>query len=320
MQKTTSRPQTPASFALAIVRAYERRAMDPGPALERAGIDLEALRDPPRRIAIEPFEAFSLIAMRELDDEGLGGFSRRLPWGSYGMLLRASITAPTLKVALSRWCRHHGLMTEDVRLDLSVARTAAVIRVREVADLGPSREFTLVSLLRNFHGVACWLADSSIAVDCARFPLQAPVHSGAYERMFDGEITFDADASELRFDAAYLQLPAVRDDAALRRMLQQPISLMSRHYRQDRLLSQRICNLFSANPGQLPQADKVAEHLKVSVRSMQRKLKEEGTSLLSLKAKAQRQIAEELRLDWRRSIPAGASRPGCEGLCPLASA
>ena len=28
--------------------------------------------------------------MQELDDEALGWFNRRLPWGSYGMLARAS--------------------------------------------------------------------------------------------------------------------------------------------------------------------------------------------------------------------------------------
>ena len=40
--------------------------------------------------------------MRELDDEALGWFGRRLPWGSYGMPARASLTAPTLGVALRR--------------------------------------------------------------------------------------------------------------------------------------------------------------------------------------------------------------------------
>jgi hypothetical protein len=52
--------------------------------------------------------------MQELDDEALGWFSRRLPWGSYGMLCRASLTSPDLGVAIKRWCRHHRLLTEDI--------------------------------------------------------------------------------------------------------------------------------------------------------------------------------------------------------------
>jgi hypothetical protein len=39
-------------------------------------------------------EQLSAAAMQELDDEGLGAFGRKLPWGSYGMLARASLTAP----------------------------------------------------------------------------------------------------------------------------------------------------------------------------------------------------------------------------------
>ena len=46
-------------------------------------------------------------------------FSRRLPWGSYGMLARASISAPSLGLALQRWCRHHGLIADDITLQLT---------------------------------------------------------------------------------------------------------------------------------------------------------------------------------------------------------
>lgn len=52
-------------------------------------------------------EVLSATAMQELDDESLGAFRRKLPWGSYGMLARASLTSPDLAVALKRWCRHH---------------------------------------------------------------------------------------------------------------------------------------------------------------------------------------------------------------------
>ena len=47
-----------------------------------------------------------------------GRLLARLPWGSYGMLARASLTSPDLGVALKRWCRHHGLLTDDIRLAL----------------------------------------------------------------------------------------------------------------------------------------------------------------------------------------------------------
>lgn len=284
----------PAAFVRAILAAYTRRGLDGQPALLRAGIAPEdiASDDPARQVALGSFEALSSHAMRELDDEALGWFSRRLPWGSYGMLLRASLTAPTLDVALRRWCRHHGLLTEDMSLTPRIEAGDCVVSLREVAPLGVSREFGLVSLLRNLHGVACWLIDSRIPLTGTEFPFLAPPHAEAYGRMFPGPITFDAPETLIRFDAGYMRLPIVRDDAALRHLLGRPIGLMARQYRQDRLLSQRIIRLISANGS--ADTPEMAARLNISVRSLQRHLREEGTSLIALRSEARRRRAEDL--------------------------
>jgi len=128
-----------------------------------------------------------------------------------------------------------------------------VVRIRELVDLRPLREFCLVSLLRT----------------CTVSPAGSPTLA-------------------LRSSAR------VRDDASLRRMLQKPVSLMARQYRQDRLLSQRINSFIAASAGLPPDAEVIAGHLNVSLRSLQRHLQDEGTSLLSLKSKARRLRAEEL--------------------------
>ncbi|MCK8786708.1 AraC family transcriptional regulator [Roseomonas sp. NAR14] len=270
--------------------------MDPGAALRQAGIVPEATLDPEGRVAVERFEALSAHAMRELDDEALGWFSRRLPWGSYGMLLRASLPSPTLDVALRRWCRHHGLLTGDVRLELRVEGRDAVVTVQERSDLGALREFCLVSLLRNLHGVACWLVDSRIALGGVWLPFAAPAHAGLYRHMFHAEAGFDAAAADLRFDAAYLALPVGRDDAGLRRLLQQPLPLMSRQYRQDRLLSRRIAGFVGRGDGGTADLGQIAAAFGISVRHLQRQLRNEGTSVGALVAGARRRRAEELLL------------------------
>ncbi|MFZ1607316.1 MAG: AraC family transcriptional regulator ligand-binding domain-containing protein, partial [Rhodoferax sp.] len=105
---------TPIAFVQAIVLAYHRYGKDPAGALQKAQIAPDLLHDSQARITALQMERISDAAMQELDDEALGWFSRRLPWGSYGMLARASISAPTLQLALSRWCRHHGLIAPDI--------------------------------------------------------------------------------------------------------------------------------------------------------------------------------------------------------------
>ena len=123
------------AFARAIVAAYRRYGQDPAQALKLAQITPAKLQQPDARITARQMEVLSGAAMQELDDEGLGAFSRQLPWGSYGMLARASLTSPDLGMALKRWCRHHALLADDIRLELVVTGDSAAIVIDERAHL-----------------------------------------------------------------------------------------------------------------------------------------------------------------------------------------
>ena len=118
---------TPIAFVQAICQAYEQRGLSPQAALARAQIAPSLLHQAGARITANQMEWLSAAAMRELDDEALGWFSRRLPWGSYGMLARASLGSADLGRAMKRWCRHHGLLTEDIALTLTEANGVATL-------------------------------------------------------------------------------------------------------------------------------------------------------------------------------------------------
>ena len=301
---------TPISFVQAIVLAYERRGMSPASALAQAQIAPAALHNPASRITAWQMERISSIAMHELDDEALGWFSRRLPWGSYGMLARASLSAPTLGVALKRWCRHHGLMADDIALKLVVAGDTATVSVTEARDLGALREFCLVSILRNLLGVACWLIDSRIALLGAQFTFPAPAHRAVYAVLFSGPTEFDSPASGIRFYARYLALPLRRDERALQQMLQRALPLTVLPYRRDRLLAQQVRQALAAHPAQTHGADALAALLNVSPRTLHRQLKEEGASLQGLKNEVRQARAVDLLLRTRRPIKQVAEAAG----------
>jgi AraC-like DNA-binding protein len=289
------------AFARAIVAAYRRYGQDPSNVLKLAQITPAQLQLPDARITARQMEVLSEAAMRELDDEGLGAFSRKLPWGSYGMLARASLPSADLGVALKRWCRHHGLLTGDLRLTLAERGDSAAIVVEEHADLGAAREFMLVYVLRNIHGLACWYIDSRFPLQGAKFPFPAPVHADAYSFMFPGPLEFDAAQAEIRFDARYLALPLRRDEKALRQMLQRALPLTVLQYRRDRLLVQQVRQALVAHPGQAHSADGIAGLLHMSSRTLHRQLKEEGASLQQLKDEVRCERAKDLL--YRTSKP-----------------
>ncbi|GAB4217987.1 MAG: AraC family transcriptional regulator [Rhodoferax sp.] len=299
----SSKARTPLAFVRAIVHAYTQRGISPARALAAAQIDPASVDEPLGCITALQFERLSAAAMQELDDEALGWFSRRLPWGSYGMLARASLSAPTLEVALKRWCRHHGLLTDDVRLSLSITPAGqARLAITEHRVLGAVREFALVSLLRNALGLASWLIDSRIALSTASFPFEVPAHAAAYPVLFPAPAQFEQAQAAIEFDSQYLAQPLRRDEAAMRQMLQRALPLQVLGYRRDRLLVQSVRQALAQTDWALRTAHAVAAHLAMSPRTLHRQLREEGTHLQALKDEVRFERAQALLLRTDRPI------------------
>jgi AraC-like DNA-binding protein len=306
----TGRAETPVAFVRAIVQAYIQRGMDPVSALNEAQIAPNLLNQDDARITALQMEWLSATAMKALDDEALGWFSRRLPWGSYGMLVRASLTAPNLGVALQRWCRHHGLLTDDIHLQVTMEGGVAQLQLHENRDLGALQEFAVVSVLRNALGVACWLTDSRIPLLQTTLRFAPPPHADSYRVLFDGPTHFNAPVHSLQFDAGYLSLPVRRDEAALQRMLQRALLLTVRPYRRDRLLIEKVRQTLAEHPEHSRNAADLAGWLNLSARTLHRQLKEEGASLQQLKDAVRRDTATDLLLRTTRPIKQIAAEVG----------
>ena len=323
---------TPMAFVRSMAQSCERLGHPVAAALAAAQIAPHQLLEPHARITAVQMERLSDQLMRELDDEALGWFRRCLPWGSYGMLAQASINAPTLGVALKRWCRHHGLLTDDVRLVLatappqartpplsaddapSPAHAVATVTLIEAAPapwlMGELREFCHVSLLRNLLGLSSWLVDSRMPLLGVDLAFAAPPHADAYAVLFAGPCRFDQPQTRLHLDASYLALPLRRDANALRQMLQRALPLTVHAYRKDRLLVGRVRQALATHPEASHSAEALAALLNTSARSLHRQLKDEGASLQALKDTVRRDRAKDLLLRTQRPLKQVAQAVG----------
>jgi len=301
---------TPMAFIRAIVDAYRLRGMSPEKALALAHIAPQQLQLEEARVTALQLEMMSAAAMQELDDEALGWFCRRLPWGSYGMLCRASLGATDLGRAIRRWCRHHRLLTEDVSMRLEVTDGRATLSLRRNAEppglSAGMREFCSLTLLRYLLGYACWAVDSRIVLQGAGFPFPPPAHAEVYPLLFSGPVRFDQPCAWVSFDADYLSLPLRRDSRALDLMLKRALPLTVLQYRRDRLLVQRVREALRAQTADLGSqgltAEAIAGRLNLSTRTLHRQLREEGASLQQLKDEVRFAIATELLTRSRRPV------------------
>jgi AraC-like DNA-binding protein len=309
---------TPMAFVQAMLRSYAAQNKSPSKALEFAQITPSQAKKNTARITALQMERISSFAMHELNDEALGCLSRQLPWGTYGMLVRASLTSPTLGVALKRWCRHHALVADDIELSVHEHEGIATITLTEHKDLGVQREFGVLSILRNLYGVACWLIDSRITLDKVEFAFAAPAHHAVYPLMFQGPVLFDTAAnagkgppiSTLVMNASYLNLPLRRDESALQHMLKTALTLTVLQYRKDRLLLTQVKQALAMHPQATHSAADLAPLLNLSPRSLHRQLKEEGISLQAVKDEVRRERAIELLQRTRKPIKQVAESAG----------
>jgi AraC-like DNA-binding protein len=314
---STPTAATPMAFARSIVAAYKRQGKSPADVLKLAQITPAQLAKTTSHITSRQMETLSGAAMQALDDEGLGAFGRKLPWGSYGMLARASLTSPNLGIAVKRWCRHHALLTDDIVLKVSTSGTnsqvSAAITIEEKVPGNALKvgEFGLVHVLRNIHGLACWYVDSRIPLQGTRFPFAAPPHADAYALMFPGPVLqFNAAQAEIRFDARYLALSLRRDEKALQLMLQRALPLTVLQYRRDRLLVQQVRQALGNPAVASHNAETLAAALNMSPRSLHRQLQEEGASLQQLKDEVRFERAKDLLLRTTKPIKQVAASSG----------
>ena len=155
-----------------------------------------------------------------------------------------------------------------------------------------------MTILRNIHGYACWLIDSRIPLRGATFPFETPSHHKVYAHLFPGVVQFGRGHAGFSFDAEYLEMPVRRDESALQDMLQRALLLTVFQYRRDRLLVQRVRSLLRTHPSTLGNADSVARALHMSIRTLHRHLRDEGSSLQGLRDEVRR---EESMRQLRRS-------------------
>jgi AraC-like DNA-binding protein len=152
------------------------------------------------------------------------------------------------------------------------------------------REFCLITSVRFVIGYACWLIDSRIALDETAFAFDAPLHSDVYPLLFStGPVRFSSDWTSLRCALSEPCATARRavDDCDA----EAPAALTVLKYRRDRLLAQRARERLKRGPHSTAS---LAEELNLSMRTLYRRLHEEGTSLQALKDEARRGKALDL--------------------------
>ena len=264
-----------------IIDAVKSEGVEPEELYRAVNFDPALLNDPDNRIPFSQFVAFYEQGARLTGDDAFGlHIGERAEPELFDVLGYVVVHSPTFGEAINRLIRYHSIWSDGAFYDFDVSGSQARLTYEYADGLIDARrhdcEMTLsilVSFARRGTGVD-WTPHE------VSFRHSKPNSIVEHQRIFRSQIYFDKPVNELIFDSSLLALPMMKADPGLCVILDRHAQeLLSRRPRADDLTNQVRQLLSEAlNVGDDPRIEIISQKLGVSVRTLQRKLKEEGRS------------------------------------------
>lgn len=281
----------PITFVRGMLSGTSANAQACDAMLADAGIAPELLLQISARVTADQYAALFRVLIDRHDDEGLGFFSRALKRGSYALMARSALGAPDLATAVRYLARTFRLLQDD----------ALVVPVRDGAMAGLALRFHDSTaerpafmhelLLRVFWRLLTWLAASPLPATRFDFRFQTPSYANSYGKVFPAPLLFGQPHSAFWFDAARLQDPVRRDEAALRIFLLDAQANIIAPRRTDDGVSVRVRGHLQKTQPAWPDLVATAQAMHMATSTLQRRLASEGTSFQALKDELRRDTA-----------------------------
>lgn len=277
-----------------IVHAAAGRGADAKALCAEVGFDLALAQDPDARIPFALEEALWSAAARASGDDAFGlHAAEAIQPGAFDVLDYAVRTAPTLGAALARLVRYNRIVHDAATF--TVVPRGELVRIEHGFRFGSevqgrhSAEFTLASLV----AISSQIAEQPIRPRAVEFRHGLPGDRSEHRRVFGLEPRFAQRINAIELDRAVLELPAPRADTRLSRVIERHAEALL-EARPDPALStaDRVRHVLAAHLGEGDiSLGAVAERLKTSERTLQRKLADEGVSFDALLDELRRDLA-----------------------------
>ena len=279
--------------------------------LQGTGLDPRQLNDPRARISIDQKITIfrNVRRLSPLPDVGLraGARQRLSDFGVYGYAL---LSSTTFGDAVVLGVKHVKLAGPVLEKRFRIEGDKAIFYGRDVLELGDLlpmvTEFWFGSILK----LAVCVLEAPLPSRLLLLPYGRPVHAAAYERMFGCPVKFDAGVMEWHFDAAVMRQPCPNANPITADLCKQFCERMLPRLPDESDLLRSIRTACLNNRGAFPNADEMAARLGLSVRTLQRRLSEQGRHYQEIVDEVRASLAIEFLENTSLSISEVAERVG----------
>lgn len=277
------------------------------------GLELGDLHNPGTRVDLPQMAELIQRALRMTGEPALGfhmGMQMRLSW--HGFLGFAAMTAGNVRQALMLAEKFAGIRTTAFGFETHEAGASCSLLLREFVPLGPAREFVTIALFVGLVRIAQDLTGQPLS-GMAYVTFTEPPYYERVAHLLPGGIRFEQPQNRLVFPSSILDLPLLSADPVAtelaREQCERELSRISREAQEDPIVSRTRALMKSPERGFLA-AEAVALRLKVSPRTLKRRLAEQGTSYSDLLDTLRQERAALLLEDPELSVQEIADRVG----------
>ncbi len=277
----------PGAYLHELVELAGRWNVRPAEILKGLPVTAAQLADPTTRVPLRVCEAIVARALKLTHEPALAvhvGMQMRL--SSHGFLGFAAMTASNVGEALDLAVRYAQTRTSAIEISLYVEGDTASLVIDEKTPLGPLREFVVIALVVGIWQLGRALTGKLLdgAGECA-FPEPDYVRSLPSR----GLVRFDCPNHRLVFPASTLALPLVTADPVATQLAREQCE-RELAFLVDAGLPGRVRAALNAR-SDAPSLPVIAKELRMSSRTLKRKLAEHGTTFSTIRDEMRRQRA-----------------------------
>jgi AraC-like DNA-binding protein len=278
----------------------------------RTGVNVAQLEDAHARISHRQRLAIyrNARALAKRSDIGLlaGARQRISDYGIYGY---AMVSSPTFGDALMFSLQHVTMAGPAVKqISFRIDGRTAILRSHGLDTLGDLLPFAAESWRSSTTSLFSRVLEAAFPSTRMIFPFPPPVHWRNYERLFNCPIDFNAETMEWHFNADVLERPCPNANPITAKICQQVCDVVLTEQPGDSDLVRKIRTACLNSPKRFPAAGEIAEELGLSLRTLHRRLAEEGRSYQTIVDRMRQSVATELLENTHLGIDQVAERVG----------
>jgi AraC-like DNA-binding protein len=288
----------PVALASQLVRLLKRWQISPDDFLSGVGLPAAILEQPHERLPIATMCAL-LERARDLTGEpGLGyhlGLQTRATL--YGYLGFAALSASSVGDALGLVVQFAPIFSTALTINMHVEGNLGWLRLDEHAELGSVRDIVLISVVLGLREMGRAATGEPLA-GSTELAIPEPEYHPRFAHLAPG-IRFGQPMNRILFDSAIIDLPLLMADPLALQLAQRQCERDLDELGFDAQLVARVRRLIGDDLGTLRSFEEVATRLRISPRTLRRRLAERGVSFAAVVDSERRDRALHL-LRWSR--------------------